>query len=122
MWSARSLRRLRTEVVDWHATSCGGTVRRIIPALDHLLSSTPKMHPEAGVQRVDGRLLAAGPDDFLHTFEDEDGQVSEVAERIVELADGSRTVAQIVDALCWEFEVEPKRCTADTLEFLTLLV
>ena len=95
---------------------------RIIPAPDELLSATPKLHPEAGVQRVGRRLLAAGPDDFLHTFEDEAGDVSEVAERIVELADGSRTVAQIVDALCSEFQVDPERCTADTVDFLKLLV
>lgn len=95
---------------------------RIIPAPDELLSATPKLHPEAGVQRVGGRLLAAGPDDFLHTFEDEAGEVSEVAERIVELADGSRTVAQIVAALCSEFQVDRDRCTADTMEFLKLLV
>jgi hypothetical protein len=31
-------------------------------------------------------MLAVGPDDTLHTFEDEGGEVSEVAERILELA------------------------------------
>ncbi len=121
VWSARSPSRLREEIARLARCELG-RYSSLIPALDNLLSATPKLHPEAGLQRVDGRLLAAGPDDFLHTFEDEDGQVSEVAERIVELADGSRTVAQIVDALCVEFEVDPKRCTADTLEFLTLLV
>ena len=85
---------------------------RIIPARDELLAATPKLHPEAGMQRVGGRLLAAAPDDFLHTFEDEQGEVSDVAERIVELADGSRTVSQIVDALCSEYEVDEERCAA----------
>jgi hypothetical protein len=79
-------------------------------------------HPDAGFQRVDDRLLAAGPDDFLHTFEDESGAASEVAERIVELADGTRTNAQIADALCSEFEVEPDRCRADTARFIQLLI
>jgi pyrroloquinoline quinone biosynthesis protein D len=86
------------------------------------LSATPKLHPEAGVQRADGRLLAVGPADLLHIFEDEEAQVSEVGERIVELADGRRTVAQIVDALCSEFDVELERCKTDTVEFLKLLV
>ncbi len=79
-------------------------------------------HPDAGFQRVHDRLLAAGPDDFLHTFEGEDGEASEVAERIVELADGSRTIAEIANVLCSEFEVEPERCRADTATFIQLLV
>lgn len=79
-------------------------------------------HPDAGFQRVDDRLLAAGPDDFLHSFEDEAGELSNVAERIVELADGTRTAAQIADALCAEFEVDPDRCRADTAQFIQLLV
>lgn len=89
---------------------------------DDLLTATLKLHPDAGVQRVGDRLLAAGPDDFLHVFEDEMGEISEVAERIVELADGSRTVEQIADALCREFDVERDRCLADTRSFLHLLM
>lgn len=86
------------------------------------LESVLKVHPETGVQRVGGRLLAASADNFLHTFEDETGQVSEVAERIVELCDGQRTLAQVVDALCEEFEVEREVCAEDTLHFASLLV
>jgi Coenzyme PQQ synthesis protein D (PqqD) len=71
---------------------------------------------------VMGSLMAAGPDNLLHTFEDEQGQVSEVAERIVELVDGRRTVADIVAVLCEEFEVEPEACRADTVAFVSLLV
>ena len=79
-------------------------------------------HPDSGFQRVDDRLLVAGPDDFLHTFENEAGELSNVAERIVELVDGTRTTAQVADALCAEFEVDPERCRADTAEFIQLLV
>jgi len=85
-------------------------------------SATAWKHPDAGFQRINDRLLAAGPDDFLHLFEDETGRVSEVAERIVELADGTRTNEQIVDALCREFDVAPERCRADTASFIRLLM
>ena len=87
-----------------------------------VLRAVPRLHPEAGVQRVSGRLMAAGPDEFLHTFEDARGQVSEVAERILELVDGRRTVADIVAVLCDEFEVEPEACQQDTAAFVRLLV
>jgi pyrroloquinoline quinone biosynthesis protein D len=87
-----------------------------------VMAEVPRLHPEAGVQRVGGRLLAVGLDEHLHTFEDGDGSVSEVAERIVELVDGRRTVADIVAVLCDEFEVEPAVCREDTVSFLRLLV
>lgn len=86
------------------------------------LHSILKVHPETGVQRVAGRLLAASEDSYLHTFEDESGQVSEVAERIVELCDGKKNLQQVIDALCDEFDVEHEVCARDTLQFATLLV
>lgn len=87
-----------------------------------MVRAVPRLHPEAGLQRVSGRLMAAGPDEFLHTFEDEQGRVSEVAERILELVDGRRTVEDIVAVLCEEFEVEPEACREDTAAFIQLLV
>ena len=69
-----------------------------------------------------GRLLAVGPDEHLHTFEDADGEVSEVAERIMELVDGRRTVADILAVLCDEFDVDPGVCREDTVAFLRLMV
>lgn len=90
--------------------------------LQALWDRRPRPHRETGIQRVGDRLLAASPDDRLHTFEDEAGQRSEVAERIVELCDGTRTVRQIADALGDEFEVEKGRCAADTLQFVRLLI
>ena len=56
------------------------------------MDAVPRLHPDAGVQRVGDRMLAVGPDDTLHTFEDEGGEVSEVAERILALVDGRRTL------------------------------
>ncbi|XXF76760.1 PqqD family protein [Myxococcaceae bacterium GXIMD 01537] len=86
-----------------------------------VMESVPRLHPEAGVQRVGGRLLAVGPDEHLHTFEDEEGRVSEVGERILELVDGRRSVADIVGVLCEEFKVEREVCRRDTLAFVRLL-
>lgn len=86
-----------------------------------LMERVPRLNPDVGVQRVGGRLLAAGPGEHLHTFEDESGEVSEVAERIVELCDGKRSVAQIVDSLCEEFEVDRGTCTQETAAFVELL-
>src|SRR4051812_44882970 len=82
----------------------------------------PRLHADVGVQRVGGRLMAAGPGDDLHTFEGEDGEVSEVGERILELCDGTRTVGQIVDALCAEFDVERSVAEQDAAAFVALLV
>jgi pyrroloquinoline quinone biosynthesis protein D len=81
----------------------------------------PRLHPGSGVVRVGGRLMATSEDAAVHSFEDRDGTVSEVGERIVQLVDGCRTVEQIVDVLCGEFEVGREACTADTVSFLRLL-
>jgi len=55
----------------------------------------------------------------------EQGQVkvlNEVGARIWDLADGSRTVRDIVAAICAEYEVEPAQAEADTLDFVAELV
>jgi pyrroloquinoline quinone biosynthesis protein D len=65
--------------------------------------------------------MAATSDDRLHTFDGPDG-VSEVAERIVELVDGVRSVGDIVEVLLEEFEVSRHEAEADTLQFISLLV
>lgn len=86
------------------------------------LEHVPRVHPETAVSKVGGRWLAATPDERLHTFEGADGAVSEVGERIVELVDGRRTVAEIVDVLVDEFEVSREVAEQDTVEFIRLLV
>ena len=85
------------------------------------MDAVPRVHPQTGVERVGDRLLALGPDDQLHSFEDEAGVASEVAERIVELCDGTRTLGRIVDALCEEFDVGREQCAADAVQFVRLL-
>ncbi len=86
------------------------------------LTAVPQVHPEAGVQKVGGRWMAVTLDDKLHTFEEAAGVVSEVGERIIELVDGRRTVAGIVEALVEEFEVSRPVCEADTVQFIGKLV
>lgn len=85
------------------------------------MDAVPRVHPQTGVERVGDRLLALGPDDRLHSFEDEAGVASGVAERIVALCDGTRTLARIVDALCEEFDVGREECARDAVQFVRLL-
>ncbi len=85
------------------------------------LNSVPKVHPETGLQQVKGRWLAATPDNALHSFEDGAG-VSEVAERIVSLIDGKKTVKDVAAVLATEFEVGAAECEAETLKFVGLLI
>jgi pyrroloquinoline quinone biosynthesis protein D len=85
------------------------------------LTAVPRVHGETALQKVGGRWVAATPDDQLHSFEAVDGVVSEVGERIVELIDGQRSVADIVEALLVEFEVTREVAESDTLEFIGLL-
>jgi hypothetical protein len=85
------------------------------------LNVVPKVHDETALQRVGGRWVAATPDERLHSFEGDAGVVSEVAERIVELIDGRRTVADIVQVLVSEFDVDDVVAQRDTLDFIGLL-
>ena len=74
------------------------------------------------MERVSGRLMAAGRSDLLHIFEDDAGERSEVGERVVELSDGKRAVADIIEALCEEFEVDREVCARDVRGFVEKLV
>ena len=85
------------------------------------LRDVPRVHGETALQKVGGRWVAATPDDQLHSFEGQDGVVSEVGERIVELIDGRRSVEEIVQVLVGEFEVTLEVAESDTLNFIGLL-
>ena len=92
--------------------------------MDELLDKKPAPHPEAAIENVGGRVMAATPDDRLHYFV-EDGteeSASEVGDRIVQLADGTRTVREIAAELCEEFEVDLETALKDTAEFVAELV
>jgi hypothetical protein len=85
------------------------------------LKDVPRVHGETALQKVGGRWVAATPDDHLHSFEGPDGVVSEVGERIVELIDGRRSVADIIEVLLGEFDVPREVAEQDTLDFIGLL-
>ncbi len=87
-----------------------------------MLHKYPVRHPETGIERIDGKLMAASPDDHLHVFVNEDESPNEVAERIVELATGERTVLQIAEALSQEFDVDGTTAKRDTAQFVAQLV
>lgn len=83
----------------------------------------PAPHPGAGIERVGERLMAASPDDHLHHFVEDDQSPSHTAERIVELADGTRTVQQIAEQLCAEFDgAELPQVLDDVRDFVGTLV
>ena len=83
----------------------------------------PAPHPEAGFERVDGRLLVASLDDMLHSFVEDDESPSYTAERIVELSDGSRTFQQIAHQIALEFEgASPEQVEAEVGSFVSELV
>lgn len=74
--------------------------------------------PREGVasRLVDGLAVAVtAADSTLHTFE------NEVATEVWQLADGSRSVAQIVDRITETFEVERPRAEQDIVAFVRLL-
>lgn len=70
------------------------------------------------------RLLSHKGDEELVLLDPEDGSyytLDEVGARIWELADGTRTVAQIAEALDEEFEAPHEEIQADLLELLAEL-
>ena len=85
------------------------------------LDSVPRVHPDAAAQRVGGRWVAATADERLHSFESEEGVVSEVGERVMELIDGQRTVGQIIDVLLQEFDVSRDVAVREVVDFVALL-
>jgi hypothetical protein len=89
-----------------------------------LLDLFPAPHPQAGIERVGGRLLAVSNDDHLHSFVEDGDAPSHTAERIVELSDGKRSVRQIAAALRDEFDHAPPLdvVEADVASFVETLV
>ncbi len=110
------------DTYSWLHSSPKNQLERLAGAGQDVLRAVPRLHPEAGLQRVGGQADGGRARRVPAHFEDARGQVSEVAERIVELVDGRRTVADIAAVLCDEFEVEPQACREDTVAFVRLLV
>ena len=75
------------------------------------------------MERVGGRWMVATPDDQLHYFVEDGGEEpSDVGDRILDLSDGTRTVREIAQAICGEFEVDQATALKDTLEFVGQLI
>src|SRR6476661_1542488 len=94
--SSVRVRTLAMATGDGSGGASGGGTSRPEP---QWMDARPRPHRQTGIQKVGGKLLAASPDERLHTFEDGVGAPSEVGGRIVTLADGPRTVRDIVSAL-----------------------
>lgn len=91
--------------------------------LDLELDSKPRPNPAAAKERVGGRWMVATPDDQLHYFVAEGGEESsDVGDRILDLADGTRTVREIATAIRAEFEVDEETALRDTADFVAALV
>jgi hypothetical protein len=80
------------------------------------LSDKPAQNEETAARRIDDAVFVIHPDTSeLH-------QLSEVASRIWELADGEHTVAEIVDVVVGEYDVDRGLAENDALEFLSSLL
>jgi coenzyme PQQ biosynthesis protein PqqD len=79
--------------------------------------------PDARLRRRPG-LLTQCVDDTWVVLDPEDGNyyaLDEVSGRIWELCDGTRTTAEVVAAICGEFDAPPETITADVMDFLSEL-
>ena len=80
------------------------------------LTAYPVPSPQAVGRQLDGEAVVVLP---------EQGRVkvlNEVGARVWELADGSRTVADIVETLAGEYDADPAEIKEDVLTFLAGLV
>ena len=75
----------------------------------------PERTPSTAWQIVEGELI------LLRLKDDELMGLNHVARRIWELADGTRTVAQIAEALAAEFDVSSDVVLADSCRFINEL-
>jgi hypothetical protein len=76
----------------------------------------PALEPSAAMRKIEGEAAVVTPrDSTLHTF-------NGVGTRILELADGTRSLGSIVTTIVDEFEVEPDTAERDARAFVTELV
>jgi len=79
-------------------------------------TQVPRQNPDTAARKIDESTYVLGPEtSVLHTFD-------EVGQRIWELSDGERTVADIVSVIESEYDVDAARAEADVIEFLDELV
>ena len=76
------------------------------------LTDTPVRSDDNAVRTIEDTVFVMNPNTSeLHSF-------NEVGRRMWELADGSRTVAAIAEAIVEEFAVDAQTAQTDALEFL----
>jgi len=76
----------------------------------------PRQNPDTAARTIAESTYVLDPEtSALHTFD-------EVGERIWELCDGERSVADIVTVIVSEYDVDASRAQADAIEFLDELV
>ena len=76
----------------------------------------PKPHPQTAGRVIDGEAVLIRSDDS------EINVLNSVGSRIFELADGTRTVAEIGQMIGSEYEIDMDEATNDVIEFLDSLV
>jgi len=78
----------------------------------------PQRASGVGLGRVGDRWAAIGPKGTLHLLADDAGRPSAMQERIVELADGTRTVDEIARAVGTEFSCALQPCEIEPRAFI----
>jgi len=80
------------------------------------MSQVPRQNPDTAARKIAQSTYVLDPEtSALHTFD-------EVGERIWELCDGQRSVAEIANVIEGEYEVDAPQAEADVVEFLDELV
>lgn len=81
----------------------------------NLVQRKPIHHPQTASRVFSGEAVIITP------AENKVRMLNPVGSRIWELADGTRTIAQIVDVLTDEYDVDPLRAQETTLDLLNTL-
>lgn len=76
----------------------------------------PRPHRQTAGRAIDGEAVLMLADTSMINV------LNRVGSRIYELSDGTRSVAEIIDIVVDENEVEPEVARADVIEFLKQLV
>ena len=79
------------------------------------LLAVPKRSPNSAYRIYDGQATIVLPDRA------EVKVVNEIGSLVWDKMDGARTVAQLIEAVVAEYEVEPEKARRDVLEFIESL-
>ncbi len=78
----------------------------------NLLDRRPVRHPRTASRVIDDEAVIVTPEENLVKV------LNEVGSRIWELADGTRTVGEIAEAIYIEFEVDKTQAEEDVVKFV----